>query len=205
MPAISRFFVIFRHFSSFFVPFLFFLVDLDVLDFSFQFARLDVDTFDSVANAKAFCLRWRTFGWSWAPVWRVPGRLRRLVMGRVFGRMAGRLLWLVLHVGSSVAQVLVFCFWRANGPVMGRVFGRMAGRLLWLVLHVVGRVARVPVFCFWGANGPVMGRVFVRRRGRGLGLSESGFGTDDGCLNYELQWPVVRTMIYLISLMDTVF
>ena len=87
----------------------------------------------------------------------------------------------------------------------GRVFGRMAGRLLWLVLDVVGRVARVPVFCFWGANGPVMGRVFVRRRGRGLGLSESGFGTGDGCLNYELQWPVVRTMIYLISLMDTVF
>ena len=103
MPAISRFFVIFRHFSSFFVPFLFFLVDLDVLVFSFQFARLDVDTFDSVANAKAFCLRWRTFGWSWALVWRVPGRLGRLVKGRVFGRMAGRLLWLVMHVVGRVA------------------------------------------------------------------------------------------------------
>ena len=106
-------FAFFRHFSSFFVilrPLFIFLVDLDVLVFSFQYARLDVDTFDSVANAKAFCLRWRTFGWSWALVWRVPGRLGRLVKGRVFGRMAGRFLWLVLHVGSSVAQVLVFCF-----------------------------------------------------------------------------------------------
>ena len=88
---------------------------------------------------------------------------------------------------------------------MGRDFVRMAGRLRRVATHVGASVAEVPVFCFWGANGPVMGRVFVRRRGRGLGLSESGFGTDDGCLNYELQWPVVRTMIYLISLMDTVF
>ena len=88
---------------------------------------------------------------------------------------------------------------------MGRDFVRMGGRLLWLVMHVVGRVAWVPVFCFWGANGLVEGRVLCGGGGRGLGLSESGFGTDDGCLNYELQWPVVRTMICLISLMDTVF
>ena len=96
-------FAFFRHFSSFFVilrPLFIFLVDLDVLVFSFQFARLDVDTFDSVANAKAFCLRWRTFGWSWALVWRVPGRLGRLVKGRVLdawrvGSYGWLCMWLV--------------------------------------------------------------------------------------------------------------
>ena len=38
------------------VPFLFFWSIWNVLDFSFQFARLVVDAFDSVANAKVFLL-----------------------------------------------------------------------------------------------------------------------------------------------------
>ena len=154
-----------------------------------RFPRLEMHVSDSVAQVPVSCF-WAANG---------PDK------GRVFGRMAGRLLWLVLHVVGRVARVPVFCFWAANGPVMGRDFVRMAGRLRRVVTHVGASVAEVPVFCFWGANGPVMGCVFARRRGRGLGLSESGFGTDDGCLNYELQWPVVRTMTYLISLMDTVF
>ena len=143
MPAISRFFVIFRHFSSFFVPFLFFLVDLDVLDFSFQFARLDVDAFDSVARLR------KLFAWALADFWvELGASLARAGSAPPAGYGAcfcdawrvGSL-WLVLHVGSSVAQVLVFCFWRANGPVMGRDFARMAGRFLWLVLHVGSSVA----------------------------------------------------------------